>query len=44
MEALPLGGATFSTAMSPIDGSSKRTEQGDYEIHSVPSMLGEHSM
>jgi hypothetical protein len=21
-----------------------RTEQGDYEIRSVPSMLGEHSM
>jgi hypothetical protein len=22
----------------------RRTEQGDYEIRSVPSMLGEHSM
>ena len=22
----------------------KRTEQGDYEIRSAPSMLGEHSM
>jgi hypothetical protein len=23
---------------------TRRTEQGDYEIRSVPSMLGEHSM
>jgi hypothetical protein len=23
---------------------AKRTEEGDYEIRSVPSMLGEHSM
>jgi hypothetical protein len=40
-----VGVLPWTTAQGQVFGhTSRRTEQGDYEIRSVPSMLGEHSM